>query len=272
MLAALLALVAAASRRPARGAHSLVRVGRRAGLLHLGRRDLAEHARRCGRPAGESSSATPTVDGGMRPRPLPPGEVTPTPTPTSSQVVLPAAPASRRVRVDLGEREDSRDGRRSPLPVTLLGGPGADQLTAGPAADERRRAATATTASPAAPGDDVLAGGAGRRRARRRRRRRPHAQRATGWPTDRAAAPGADRVDADDGRRRWPPTARRVTRTAVAAAARTPTADDGRPPVVDAGAPTLQRVGALAAGCASYATSSEPRHRSAPPASSRRRA
>ena len=114
--------------------------------LHLRRLHLAQqpHARVSG---GDFELRDPTVDGGSDPGPCRPGDVTDDANAYIVQVFCRRA-GIERVRVDLGEREDSAT-VALPVPITLLGGPGADRLTAGPAAAST--AGTATTACAAAP-------------------------------------------------------------------------------------------------------------------------
>ena len=108
---------------------------------------------------------------------------------------------------------------RCGCPVTLLGGTGADGLTAGPLGDEVS----------GGEGNDSAAGGGGRRRAERRPgRRRPRRRApgpigsppATARPTPCACGPGGDTVDAD-GSDLVAADCEGVTRTATAAPTRT---------------------------------------------------
>ncbi len=99
----------------------------------------------------------PTVDGGMDPGTCTPGDV----SAGAGFVVETFCPRSgvRRVRLDLGEREDSAR-VTAPIAATLLGGPGADVLTGGPAGDQLAGDTGDDTVAGGA-GDDVLDGGLG---------------------------------------------------------------------------------------------------------------
>lgn len=90
----------------------------------------------------------PTVDGGMDPGGCAPGAV----SAEEGYILEASCPARgvRRLRIDLGEREDVAR-ITAAIPATVLGGPGADRITGGPAADQLAGDA----------GDDVLAGGDG---------------------------------------------------------------------------------------------------------------
>ena len=87
----------------------------------------------------------PTVDGGLDPGPCAPGEVTTTPTPGSSRPCAPPAGANR-LRIDLGDREDSarRPGRPARRPCSAVPAPTSSRP---PAATTRSPATTATTPS-----------------------------------------------------------------------------------------------------------------------------
>ena len=88
----------------------------------------------------------PSVDGGIDPGSCAPGEV------SGIVIVQVLCPGSgvQRVRIDLGEREDTATVSLA-TPTTLLGGPGADRLQGGAAGDEFS----------GGEGDDVLEGGGG---------------------------------------------------------------------------------------------------------------
>jgi len=156
----------------------------------------------------------------------------------------------RRVRIDLGDRED-RATVALALPVTLLGGSGADAVTGGAGADEVS-GGEGNDVLAGGPGDDVLSGdqgadvidggdGADRIAAR------------DGEADAITCGPGADTVEAD-GIDTVAADCESVLRADTAPVA--PTADDGRPPEVDAGAPTVQRVGRVRV-VRVYATMSE---------------
>lgn len=91
----------------------------------------------------------PTVEAGLDPGPCAPGEVTDDANAWLVQVFCPAAGATR-VRIDLGDREDSLTATVD-LPLAVLGGTGADKLTAGGAADSLA----------GGDGDDVVNAGGG---------------------------------------------------------------------------------------------------------------
>jgi len=157
----------------------------------------------------------------------------------------------RRVRIDLGDRED-RATVTLDLPVTLLGGTGADSLAAGAGADEVTGGEGNDSAAGGS-GDDVISGDQGVDTldggdgADRIASRDGEADTVTCGPgVDSVDADGADAVAAD---------CENVTRTATAAP--TASADDGRPPKVDALAPTVQRVGRSRL-VRVYATTSKP--------------
>jgi hypothetical protein len=97
----------------------------------------------------------PTVDGGMDPGSCTPGEV------AGGFIIEVFCPASAvtRVRIDLGEREDSAK-TSLPIATTLLGGPGADDLTAGIAADELS-GGDGDDSLTGREGDDAMDGGLG---------------------------------------------------------------------------------------------------------------
>ena len=189
-----------------------------------------------------------TVDGGMDP-----GNCTPGDMDSAGYIVQTFCPLDgvRRVRIDLGDRED-RATVTLDLPVTLLGGTGADSLAAGAGADEIT-GGEGNDSVAGGSGDDVISGDQGVDTldggdgADRIASRDGEADTVTCGPgVDSVDADGADAVAAD---------CENVTRTATAAPAAT--ADDGRPPKVDAGAPTVQRVGRSRL-VRVYATTSKP--------------
>jgi hypothetical protein len=185
-----------------------------------------------------------TVYGGMDPGRCTPGDVD-----GSGYIVQTFCPLGgvQRVRVDLGEREDTAT-VSVPVATSLLGGPGADVLTGGPAGDELS-GGEGNDALDGSDGNDVLSGDQG-------------ADTLTGGPgADRIAArdgepdgvtcgDGADTVDADTADR-VAADCESVSRTATAAPETG--AEDGKPPRLEVGAPTLQRLGLVRV----YATSSE---------------
>ncbi len=102
-----------------------------------------------------------TADGGMDPGGCEPGEVS-----SGAGYILEAfCPGSgvRRVRVELGEREDSARIVAS-VAAVVLGGPGADAISGGPLADELA-GETGDDNLQGGAGDDILDGGLGADRA-----------------------------------------------------------------------------------------------------------
>jgi hypothetical protein len=188
-----------------------------------------------------------TVDGGMDPGSCTPGDLD-----GSGYIIQTFCSLGgvQRVRIDLGEREDSAT-VALPVATTVLGGPGADRAVSGGSADELS-GGEGNDALDGGGGDDVLSGDQGLDAL------------AGGAGSDRVAArdgevdsvncgDGADTVDAD-------------TVDLVAAdcenvaraftAAPVTGAEDGKPPRVEAGAPVLQRLGRSRV-VRVYATSSE---------------
>jgi Ca2+-binding RTX toxin-like protein len=89
------------------------------------------------------------VEGGLDPGQCAPGDVTDDANAWLVQVFCPAAGAAR-IRIDLGDREDALTSEVD-LPLAVLGGLGADKLTAGGAADSLS----------GGDGDDVIGAGGG---------------------------------------------------------------------------------------------------------------
>ena len=142
---ALIVVAATAALPEAAGAHSLVRPA--GALVSYTSADATSlNTLKVRESGGKIEFRDPTVDGGMDPGSCTPGDV------AGGFIIQTFCPGSgvTRVRIDLGEREDTAD-VSLPIAVTLLGGPGADGLTAGPAGDEVS----------GGEGDDVLAGGDG---------------------------------------------------------------------------------------------------------------
>ncbi len=176
------------------------------------------------------------VDGGIDPGTCDPGEISNDANAWILQALCPRAPVAR-LHIDLGERED-RATVEVPLPLVLLGGPGADILRTGAGADQVSAGdGNDDVASGAAAdvvdgglGFDVLDGGEGDDLLRD----------ADGLADRIACGPGADRVDAD--------TADVVAADCevVARTAITPpsgvSVDDRRAPTVRAGGPVRQRL------------------------------
>lgn len=249
-LAAGLALGVAALAPAGAAAHSLVRIG--AGQVNYLSEDATSLNSLTMRLSGNDIEVhDPTVDGGMDPGPCRPGEVTPDANAWIVQTFCRRSGITG-VRVDLGEREDTAT-ISVPLPVTLLGGPGADRLQTGQAADrldggdgndrldagagdDQLDAGLGTDTLDAGPGDDDLRSADGL------------ADRlACGDGSDRVQADTADVIAAD---------CESVTRTAVAPPDDAGTGEDTTAPVVRAGGSTLQRV-KRAARVRIAATSSE---------------
>jgi Thrombospondin type 3 repeat/RTX calcium-binding nonapeptide repeat (4 copies) len=188
-----------------------------------------------------------TVDGGMDPGSCTPGELD-----RSGYIIQTFCPLGgvQRVRIDLGEREDTAT-VALPVAITLLGGPGADRLTTGGSADEIGGGEGNDTVD-AGGGDDVvsgdqgidiLAGGPGADRIAARDGEADEVSCGDGGDT--VEADTADRVAAD---------CENVSRAFVAAPSAG--AEDGKPPRLEVGAPVLQRVG-RGRVVRVYATSSE---------------
>ncbi len=114
------------------------------------------------------------VDGGIDPGGCAPGDVD-----GQGYIVQVFCPATdvRRVRVDLGDREDAATVTLG-IPVTVLGGTGADRITTGSAGDEID-GGSGNDVLAAGDGDDVVQGGDG--------------------ADEIDAGPGADRIAARDG-------------------------------------------------------------------------
>jgi Ca2+-binding RTX toxin-like protein len=98
-----------------------------------------------------------TVDGGIDPGPCDPGEIT---NDANAWIVQALCPRTRisSLFVDVGDRED-RVTIDVPLPVVLIGGPGADVLQTGAGADQLRGDDGNDQLSAGA-GDDVIDGAA----------------------------------------------------------------------------------------------------------------
>ena len=188
-----------------------------------------------------------TVDGGMDPGNCTPGDVN-----SAGYIIQTFCPLGgvQRVRIDLGEREDSAT-IALPVATTVFAGPGADRIANGPAADEIS-GGEGNDALDGGAGDDVIAGdqgadtiagGAGADRISAR----------DGEADDVGCGEGTDTVEADTFDR-VAGDCESVARAFTAAPGGG--ADDGRPPQLDVGAPTLQRVG-RSRRVRVYATSSE---------------
>ena len=146
-------------------AHSLVRTGGNE-IAYLSSDAVSLNTLVVKRSGANVDFRDPTVDGGLDVGPCAPGDITDDANSWVIQALCPAAGAGR-LRIDLGDREDSAVVQLD-LPVTLLGGTGADKLTTAGGAD----------AVAGDDGDDVIRcrrrqrPGQRRRRGRRRRQRR----------------------------------------------------------------------------------------------------
>ena len=123
------------------------------------------------------------VDGGIDPGTCTPGNAN-----AQGYIVQVFCPVPQRVRVDLGDREDTATVALD-VPATILAGTGVRPRDAA-----ARRAATRSTAAPAQ--RRRLDGGSGRRPHRRRRRRAGHRPLRAGQPTRSRPTP-RDTVDPD---------------------------------------------------------------------------
>ena len=140
-----LSLLCAAALPAAAEGHSLVRSG--GGVISYLSQDATSLNTLTVRPSGgRIEFFDPTVDGGMDPGSCTPGDV----AGGFIVQVFCADSAITRVRLDLGEREDTATVSLT-TPATILGGPGADGLSGGGAGDEVS----------GGDGNDVLAGGDG---------------------------------------------------------------------------------------------------------------
>jgi len=152
LLAALAALLIAA---PAASAHALIRVAD-GEIIYLSP-DAPSLSTLTVRAVGdEIEFRDPTVDNGMEIGPCRPGDIGPHGNPI--QAFCPAAGITRVV-VDVTEREDAVTFALG-VPGRLLGGPGADQLTAADAADTLDGGDGNDRLS-AGGGNDIVIGGAG---------------------------------------------------------------------------------------------------------------
>lgn len=235
VLGLLAALVAAGAAPGLAGAHSLVRVYG-SELTYVSADATSLNNLTVGASADEVAFRDPTVDGGIDPGPCRPGEVTPDANAFIIEAFCDRAPLTR-MRVDLGEREDTAT-VTVPLPVTLLGGPGADRLTAGPAADtvsggegnDRLSGGGGGDVLDGGDGADGLDGGEGDDRLRS----------ADGLAETVACGPGSDSVEADTSDDVAGDCESVVRSTVAAPPDAGATGSDTRAPVVRAGASTLQ--------------------------------
>jgi len=248
-LAGLAVTATAAVPAPA-GAHSVIRII--GGELSYQSVDATSlNALEVAPRGGDVHVRDPTVDGGMDPGPCRPGEIT---NDANAWIIEAFCPASsvQRARIDLGEREDTARISVS-FPVTLLGGPGADRLTAG-AGPDRVGGGDGNDVIAGGDGNDLLDGG-------------PGADALDGGPGDDridardgfadqiACGPGRDVVVAD-GFDTVAADCESVDRATVPASPDV-ARDDGAPPKVEAGGSTRQRIGKRGR-IRLLATSSEP--------------
>jgi hypothetical protein len=226
--------------------HSLVRPGG-AVVSYLSADATSLNTLRVGVSGGRIEFRDETVDGGMDPGSCTPGDID-----ASGYIIQTFCSLGgvQRVRIDLGEREDSAT-VALPVAASVLGGPGADRVTSGGSADEIS-GGEGNDALDGGAGDDVvwgdqgldtLAGGAGSDRIAAR----------DGEDDSVTCGDGADTVDAD--------TLDRVAADCESvarefAAAPVAGAEDGKPPRLEVGAPVLQRLGRSRV-VRVYATSSE---------------
>jgi hypothetical protein len=227
-------------------AHSLVRPGG-AVVSYLSADATSLNTLRVGVSGNRIEFRDETVDGGMDPGSCTPGDID-----GSGYIIQTFCSLGgvQRVRIDLGEREDSAT-VALPVAATVLGGPGADRLTSGGSADELG-GGEGNDALDSGAGDDVVSGDQG-------------VDTLAGGPgSDRIAArdgeadsvvcgDGADTVDADTVDR-VAADCENVARAFTAAPVTG--VEDGRPPRLEVGAPVLQRLGRSRV-VRVYATSSE---------------
>jgi hypothetical protein len=232
-----LAVAAGAVAPASAAAHSIVRVT--GGELSYQSLDATSLNSLRMQPSGNDIQIRdPTVDGGMDPGPCRPGEVTNDANAWIIEVFCPRSIVDR-VRIDVGEREDAGTVSLS-LPVTLLGGPGADTLSTGDGADnvgggdgnDTVAGGAGNDAVDGGPGTDSLDGGPGDDRLTTR----------DGVADRVTCGEGADQVDADSVDE-LAGDCEGVQRTTVAPPADGVGGDDTVPPRVRAGGSTLQRIG-----------------------------
>jgi Ca2+-binding RTX toxin-like protein len=231
-------LVAAVAAFPAAaGAHSIVRIGGdTVTYLSADATSLNTLTVRMSGPRIELRDRT--VDGGIDPGTCDPGEVSDDANAWIVQVLCPAARIAR-LRIDLGEREDTAS-VTVPLPVVLLGGPGTDTLRTGAPADELRGGDGNDTLDGGGGNDaldgeggyDALQGGAGDDRLTS----------ADGLADRVACGAGSDSVEADTGDTVAGDCERVARRLVAPPPDAPPPLDDRTPPAVEAGGSTVQRL------------------------------
>ena len=142
-IAAVLAGIGAAATPGSAAAHSLVRSG--GGLVSYVSADATSLNTLVVRRSGDRVEfRDESVDGGMDPGSCTPGDVD-----SAGFIVQTFCPLAgvRRLRIDLADRED-RATVALDLPVTLLGGSGADSVAGGAGADEISGCLLYTSPSP----------------------------------------------------------------------------------------------------------------------------
>ena len=245
-ISAALAIAAVVALMPASAAgHSLVRPAGSV-VSYLSADATSLNTLRVGVSGNRIEFRDETVDGGMDPGSCTPGDVG-----ASGYIVSTLCQLSgvRRVRIDLGEREDSAT-VSLPVASTILGGPGADNLASGDANDELSGGegndlVDGGGGNDAISGDqglDTLTGGAGSDRINSR----------DGEADSVSCGAGSDTVEADT-LDQIGGDCESVSRVATQGGG---TADDGKPPKLQVGALTLQRLG-KSRTVRVYATSSE---------------
>ena len=251
LLGACLALAACGALPGAAAAHSIVRVI--GGELSYQSSDATSlNSLEAVVSGGDVRLRDPTVDGGIDPGPCRPGEVT---NDANAWIIEAFCPSSsvQRLRIDLGEREDVAT-ISLPLPVTLLGGPGADRLAGGDGADsvgggdgdDSVAGGGGNDAVDGGSGIDSLDGGPGDDRLGARDGFGDHVT--CGEGADQVVADSFDDVAGD---------CETVGRATVAPPTGGGGGDDGAPPKVEAGGSTRQRIGRRGR-IRVLATSSEP--------------
>jgi RTX calcium-binding nonapeptide repeat (4 copies)/Thrombospondin type 3 repeat len=233
LLTAAFVLVAVAALMPASAAgHSLVRHGGSV-VTYLSADATSLNTLRAVVSDGRVDFRDETVDGGMDPGTCMPGDIDGNGYIISTSCSLSGV---KRVRIDLGEREDSATVSLT-VATTLLGGPGADNLASGRSDDELSGGEGNDLVSGGAgrdvvtgdQGQDTLNGGTGSDRIVSRD---GEADTVTcGDGTDTVEADTLDQVASD---------CEDVVRVAVDGSG---VVDDGKPPKLQVGALTLQRLG-----------------------------
>jgi Thrombospondin type 3 repeat/RTX calcium-binding nonapeptide repeat (4 copies) len=245
-ITAALALAAMAALMPASASgHSLVRPGGSV-VSYLSADATSLNTLRVGVSGNRIEFRDETVDGGMDPGSCTPGDIGAGGYIVSTYCQLSGV---KRVRIDLGEREDSAT-VSLPIAATILGGPGADNLASGDANDELSGGEGNDLVSGGGGNDvmagdqglDTLTGGAGSDEIGSR----------DGEVDSVSCGAGSDTVEADT-LDQVGGDCENVFRVAVVGGT---VVDDGKPPKLEVGALTLQRLG-KSRTVRLYATSSE---------------